>query len=337
VDKFIRRRRSPVAPPSPADTRFDDLIGLLFPGGLDEPTTDRLRAVAGSPPFDAATVRRLLGAVDQQVAPTRFAVRFGPDDLDEVDVEGLVLLVDRADASVSVQIVADGAYEPHVAAALDRLVPEGGTVVDVGANVGYHTLRAAVRVGSAGRVLAVEANPENARLLAATIARNRLANVDLLPLALADRRGHLHFGSHVGSNGGVLPDDPTALVSGRGTVVPCIRLDELGLERCDVMKIDVEGAEALVVAGATTTIERCRPAIVMELSCEMTRRVSGVEPLEHLERLERLGYVVHLIDRATGGLVPVGSAAALLADWGHPLRIEDLALLPGGSGGVPPR
>jgi len=105
-------------------------------------------------------------------------------------------------------------------------------------------------------------------------------------------------------------------------------LDDLGIDQLDVIKIDVEGAEPIVVEGALATIERCRPAIVMELSCEMTRRVGGVEPIEHLSRLTGLGYHLHLIDRGGGPPVPFPSAEALLATWHDPLRLDDLLLLP---------
>ena len=61
-------------------------------------------------------------------------------------------------------------------------------------------------------------------------------------MALAARRGYVNFGTHVGSNGGILPDDAPTTGSGRGTIVPTIALDDLDLDRVAVVKIDVEGA-----------------------------------------------------------------------------------------------
>jgi FkbM family methyltransferase len=312
---------------------LDDLLRLLFPDGLDEHQRERVLAAIGhDDPFAPPTVRRVVGALDQQSAASPVVVRLGPDDVEhfEIDVDGrtLVLVLDRADASVSVQIRDDGVYEPYVSAVLDRLLGPGDVFVDVGANVGYHTARAAVRVGPTGRVLAVEANPENARLLALTVAANDLDQVEVLPLALGDRLGHVNFGSHIGSNGGFAPDDVAVLASGRATVVPVVPLDSLGLERLDVMKIDVEGAESVVVAGGVDTIRRCRPVIVTEFSCEMTRRVGGIEPREHLDRLVELGYTLHVIDRTGGPPVAFESSGHLLADWGSDIRLEDLLLLP---------
>lgn len=330
---MLRRWREP-----PADGPVDRLVGLLFPGGLDEAQRARVDAAIGADdPFDPVTVRRVLGALDQQTAPSPVVVRFGPDDLERVEVhvdqhgDGRgrgVLVIDRADASVSVQIRADGHYEPYLMAVLDDLLRPGDVFVDVGANVGFHTVRGALSVGAEGRVVAVETNPENARLLALSIAENRFEHVDLWPFALGAGLGHAHFGVHIGSNGGFAPDDAAAVASGRGTVVPVVPLDALGLGRLDVLKIDVEGAESMVVEGALATIERCRPAIVMELSCEMTRRVGGIEPEDHLGRLTDRGYRLHVIDRTGGPPVEFESPAALLATWDDPARLDDLLLLP---------
>ena len=68
------------------------------------------------------------------------------------------------------------------------------------------------------------------------------------------------------------------LIDGRGTPVYATTLDEVAPKRIDVLKIDVEGAEFRVVEGGRTTIERDKPLIVMEFSCEMSQRVSGVDP-----------------------------------------------------------
>lgn len=307
----------------------DQLVRLLFPQGLDDHQRATVNAVIGhDDPFAPVTVRRVLGALDQQRAPSPVVVRFGPADVERLTIDDLVLVLDRADASVSIQIRDAGVYEPYVSAVLDRLLEPGDVFVDVGANVGYHTMRAAARVGADGRVLAVEANPENARLLLLSAAANGFSQVEVLPVAFGRHLGHVNFVSHVGSNGGFAPDGPEALESGRATVVPTMPLDALGLDRVDVMKIDVEGAESIVIEGGLETIRRCRPAIVVEFSCEMTERVGGITPLEHLERIVDLGYALHLVDRGGGPPIPFASPADLLADWGDHLRLEDLLLLP---------
>ncbi len=226
---FERWRRN-AAPERPVDP-WAEILALLFPNGLDDVQHHLVRYAIGDSPPTLAAARVALGALDQQTSASPVMIRWGPDDLDVVDVEGVKIALDRADASVSVQI-AEGSYEPHVAATLDRLLGAGDVFVDVGANVGYHSFRASPRVGADGRVIAVEANPENARLIAWSIAINSLTNVELVPLALASCRGYVNFGTHVGSNGGFLPDDDDTTGSGRGTIVPTIAIDDLGSTTC---------------------------------------------------------------------------------------------------------
>lgn len=321
---FGSRRRT-VA--EPTRDPWEDLLALLFPAGLDDVQHHLVRYAIGDRPPTLAAVRLALGSLDQQTSPSPVTIRWGLDDLEFVDVAGVRMALDTADASVSVQI-AEGAYEPHVAATLDRLLGPGDVFVDVGANVGYHTFRAAARVGADGRVVAVEANPENARLIAHTIAVNSLTNVELVPLALAGGRGYVNFGTHVGSNGGFLPDGANTTGSGRSTIVPTMALDDLGLDRVSVVKIDVEGAEAIVLDGARATIERHRPTLVMEFSQEMTERVSARSSEAHLQRLVDAGYSIAIIDRTTLVPQPAGSVRELLDGWGDVLRIEDLLLEP---------
>ncbi len=319
---MFRRRPQP----APHDD-WAVVLALLFPGGLDLDQNHRVRYAIGDAPPSLAAARVALGLLDQQTAESPVTIRWSVDDLDTVDVDGIAMALDRADASVSIQI-AEGGYEPHVASTLDRLLGEGDVFVDVGANVGYHTFRASARVGASGRVVAVEANPENARLIAHTIESNSIENVELVPVALAAGRGYVSFGTHVGSNGGFLPDGASTTGSGRGTIVPTLALDDLGLDRVSVVKIDVEGAEGIVIDGATATIEQHRPTFVMEFSQEMTTRVSARSPQEHLGRFVEWGYSIAIIDRTSGEPLPAVSVEQLLADWGDVFRIEDLLLTP---------
>ncbi len=108
----------------------------------------------------------------------------------------------------------DRTYEPHVSAIIARLCKPGMTALDIGANIGYHTMLLAHHVGRGGRVLAFEANSENARLILATVRTNGATNVEVLPVALDTARGWACFTSHVGSNGGLLRETPFELIGG---------------------------------------------------------------------------------------------------------------------------
>lgn len=333
----MQRRRSRFRRPA-ATIDFDALVALLFPDGVDAPARTRLTAIweasgaAQGAAVDASLVRRLLGALDRQVAPSPFGVRFGSDDLVEVEVatvgEPVRVLLDEADASVSVQIRDEGFYEPYLTAVLDSLLQPGDVFIDIGANIGYHSLRAARSVGATGRVVAVEANTENARVIALAAVANGFDNLEVLPLALGDRRGFVPFGSHIGSNGGFVGAAEIAPRLASASIVPVVRLDDLGLERVDVIKIDVEGAESLVLAGADTVLRELRPVVIAEFQWEMTVRVGGVQPIEYLEHICSLGYDLYRIDRTAFRPVRCGSPREFLQDWGDPGRLEDVMFAP---------
>ena len=162
-----------------------------------------------------------------------------------------------------------GAYEREVREIMRAVVPRGGTVIDVGANVGWHSLLMARLVGADGRVLAVEANASIRRRLALNIALNRLANVDLVPCALSSREQMLKFTVRTAeqpdsASGHVLADD----AGGEAAAIEARPLDAIVREkacaRVDFLKIDVEGFEWPVLQGAEETVSRFRPHIVFE-------------------------------------------------------------------------
>ena len=134
----------------------------------------------------------------------------------------------------------------------------------------------------------------------------------------------------VGSNGGLVSGDVPSLTSGWSEIVPTFALDDLVEGPVDFLKIDVEGAEGRVVAGAQRILKTSRPVVATELSLEMLPRVSGISGEEYLAGFEALGYRICLLNRGTGLPDPPTTAAQLLKDWADPLQIEDLLLLPPG-------
>ncbi len=329
VERTIHRWSAPRTPAAiaPVTSAPNAIVDVLFPSGL----ADDHSAIAEdllADGVDHHRIRLLLGSVDQQRSPSPFYVRADPDDLVEHDVGPYRLLLDRADASVSRPILDHGVWEPHVDATLRRLLRPGDTFVDIGANVGYDTLLGADLVGPSGTVVAIEANSANAALIAATIARNHLDHAQLVPLALSDRVGFAWFRHAIGSNGGFVDAASSQAFPLGATVVPTVTLDALDLGRIHTIKIDIEGAEPLALAGAIRTIEEHRPNIVVEFSVEMTERINGVTAREHLTWIVERGYQLAVIDRTTAERLVVDSVDDLLAGWGDRLRIEDLLATP---------
>lgn len=151
--------------------------------------------------------------------------------------------------------------------ALGRLLRPGQTLVDVGANIGTWALQAATLVGAEGRVFALEPNPATVHKLAANVALNGFEPwVSVLPIAAGAANGTVslvcareHNNSHVGASG----EGPSVVVSVR-TLDDCLR--DAG--HVHGLKIDVEGQEHAVLAGANQLICRCHPWIVVEFNLD---------------------------------------------------------------------
>jgi FkbM family methyltransferase len=306
------------------------ILDLLYPDVADRKALVEAAedVLGGGASITLSNLRRLLGGLDRQRFPSPVQIRMTAQEISKMELPGGTIYLDHADSSVSAAVMR-GTYEPHVSAIIETFCAPGMTVLDVGANVGFHALAMARLVGSSGRVLAFEPNSENCRLILATLRANAITNVELLPVALGDGRGWSYFTGHVGSNGGIIRPSDGHYVEGAGSVVPLWPLDELGLETVDLIKLDVEGAEGLVLRGGERTLCRSRPVIVTELSCEMLVRVSAMDPLHYLSWWGDLGYRIHVIERSTpGGLSPAVSPQQLLDSWEGPFAIQDLLLDP---------
>src|SRR5580658_1349068 len=244
-----------------------EAVRLVYPA----PIAAAVIAALGEdrPLADLAELRRLMAPFDRQTFPSAVQLHFGSEDVVECEVDGIHLVLDSADTSVSRTLIDTSVYEPHVTAVFRRYLQPGMTMVDVGANVGYFSALASHLVGPAGRVIALEPNSENCRLILLTMLANGAQNIELLPVAASATRGWSHFSAHVGSNGGIIRSTAEDLRDGRGTVVASFPLDELIDGPVHLLKLDVEGAEGLVLAGAQQLLATHRPIVVSELSIEM--------------------------------------------------------------------
>jgi FkbM family methyltransferase len=323
---------APATPPSdgtrPDSLALDAALSMLYPSRDPAELHAGAHVLVGDTVEDLHDLRQILTTFDRQFFPSPVQIRFGPDDIviHRLD-DGVILCLDREDGAVSRPLLA-GDYEAHLYPIFTRFCRPGMTVVDVGANVGRYTMLASALVGQAGRVVAIEPSSENCRLILLSVDANHAHNVELLPLALDRTRGWSNLSGHSGSNGGLVSGDPSSLRSGCNEIVATFPLDDLVEGPVDFLKIDVEGAEGRVVAGAQHILETSRPVVATELSLEMLPRVSGISGEEYLESFEALGYRISLLNRTTGRPDPPVSTAQLLDEWSDPLQIEDLLLLP---------
>lgn len=221
-----------------------------------------------------------------------------------------------------------GVYEPVEAYIFSKMVKPGYVVIDAGANVGQYTMLASTAVGRTGHVHAFEPIPGNLTRLNRNIAANQLTNVSVHPIALWNESTELDFGQAaepVGENHG-------SYGFGRHSAsshlrVPAGRLDDYvrasGVERCDVIKMDIEGSEAAALEGASETLSRFSPLILLELNRDAAFAAgSSVERV--FELLSSRGYTLWRI--SIDGLVPLTNVRAIAQDnvvaSGGPLPAE---------------
>ncbi len=162
------------------------------------------------------------------------------------------------------------------------LTRPGDHVLDLGANIGFHTLALARTVGPEGRVTAIEPQRYCFQLLCANVTLNQLPQVHCLRAAVGDEPGTCAVPLHdptVRHNAGATAISPDA--GPQTDSVPLITVDSLDLPRCDLIKVDTEGFEDRVIAGALATLARCGPVLYVEVHDreKLQRLVGQLKPL----------------------------------------------------------
>lgn len=183
---------------------------------------------------------------------------------------------------------------------IDRLkdfVPGGCLVIDVGANVGFFSLRFARWVGERGEVIAIEPEVRNYDSLISALGRaNVLNRVHALKAVAAAAPGTMFLEINP-----LHPADHKLSRDGRGLPVSAVTLDELVQDkrhlRPALVKIDVQGAEMLVLEGASGILKTAGPALFIELHEEGLNKF-GTSVSAILDHLSQVGYETYWLMRA---------------------------------------
>lgn len=172
-----------------------------------------------------------------------------------------------------------------------HFVPDGGIVVDGGANIGDHTIEYAQMVGVAGTVFAFEPNPAAMECLRYNM-RN-YPQVRLMQAGLSDQytTGFLSPSPNVGAS--------HIELTGTENPVSLVCIDSLFLQKLHLLKLDIEGFETYALRGAAETINRCRPVMLLEVNTGALER-AGSSEFELLQLIESFGYRYSSIDGLTG-------------------------------------
>ena len=182
--------------------------------------------------------------------------------------------------------------EPEQTSAFVKTLKRKDVFFDIGANVGYYTILGSRLVGNEGKVFAFEPAARNLSYLFRHTDLNNATNVTIIPAACSDKLSLGVFASGENFAEGHLTEGRSkAGALGHGTPIPTIRVDDVA-ERLaispNVMKIDVEGAEYLVLSGAEKILRGAKPAIFLSTHSDALR-------LQCMEYLTSLGYAFEVL------------------------------------------
>ncbi|MEZ6079950.1 MAG: FkbM family methyltransferase [Pirellulaceae bacterium] len=199
-------------------------------------------------------------------------------------------------------------FYPEYRVVLQMLEPEM-VFFDVGANAGSFSFAASKRVGPQGRVLAFEPGPTCYELLCENVRLNNALNVQVFNQALSNEPGEARLYKHDGKEnsfglGESAEEEEVPSIPVRLTTLAII-CEQEKIARLDMLKLDVEGAQQLVLEGGFELIKKHKPSLMITNNIAACRRLK-LEPSAVFDMLRRIGYqfckvtkhgVVQAIDR----------------------------------------
>jgi FkbM family methyltransferase len=212
--------------------------------------------------------------------------------------EALDIVVPPAGDLIGDHVQRSGGYFPPTFDVALAMLEPGAVVLDLGAHLGTFSLAVAAR---GHRVLAVEASPRNAAFLRASARANGFDDLVVVEVAVSDAPGTVRF-RHAGAWGQITEGWSPDVVSVPADTVARV-LDRYGVERVDLVKLDVEGSEIAAVRGMQSLLRRPdAPPVVYEGNAH-TLRMFGATPESVIAELSSFGYTNYLI--GDGHLMPV--------------------------------
>lgn len=206
------------------------------------------------------------------------------------------------------EVISQGTYDSVMQACLERLVRPGMVCMDVGANIGEVALHLARKVQPGGEVHAFEPAPPVLERLKENVDRNAMQEtVRVWPVALCDSTGRARFSfaepATCNQGMGSLVNRSNRVV-GPETEVETWSLDDFvkahGIGRVDFMKVDIQGAEWLLLQGGRKFFSEVGPDLLIEVS-DPDLRCGGHGGRELCQSLESLGYSLHELHRTGVG------------------------------------
>ena len=208
-----------------------------------------------------------------------------------------------------------GTYEEVEAKIMEEKIKTGNIVVDIGANIGLHTLNMARIVGNTGQVFAFEPDPSNFKILGKNVKVNNYKNIILEQKAVGDKheRTTLYQSDHPGMHR-IFPQTKQA----KGQVkVELISLDKYFIDsnladRINFIKIDVEGLEFSVLQGMKNILKNNKKIKILFEFMPKNIMEAGFTPIELLNYLISHNFKLYCIDESTKKLLYVSNNEEIL-------------------------
>ncbi len=311
IKLWLKARRSPdIATPKDLLYCYRLILGR-------EPDSDGWQTYMESIRHGAMTRARLVRAFLESV---EFGVSSASGNTAEdspvaVNLPEFLIYVRNTESAIGHEIYNTHSYESEVTAAVKQTLGPGMTFIDIGCNIGYFSLMAARVVGESGIVFSYDPSETNCALLRRSATENGFQNIDVRSKPLADKVSQYTYFERGGN--GVLHelsgDTPTAC----GPVVTTAVLDKdlADVASIDVIKLDVEGAEHLVMLGAKALLEKHRPVILSEFSPKGLEQVSQISPREYLDYMIGLGYHVSILSPDQSPIALGADSSAVMDYW----------------------
>jgi FkbM family methyltransferase len=245
-----------------------------------------------------------------------FGKKLNERDKSIIAADGANYLVPSLNEPVGFHLLIDGIYEKSNIDYILEILPEGGTFLDIGANIGVFTITAAKYLKKSGCVISIEASPKIFDYLKKNVEINNLSNVKIFEYAITDIDNSFvpfyeppidHFG--MGSMAPQFYVDPIQVKTKQIDTL----LKEIDITHVDVIKIDVEGYEAMVFRGAKQLLSQQKsPTIVFEFCDWAEERVPDLEIGDAQRSLIEYGYHIWRLN----DLIQGKSALTQIVEYG---------------------
>ncbi|MDG7011449.1 MAG: FkbM family methyltransferase [Nitrososphaerota archaeon] len=232
--------------------------------------------------------------------------------------QGRRMLLDLGDKTITRTLIQEGVWEPYETELVKKLAAGARVAVDVGAQVGYYSLMLG---GTAGKVYAFEPEERNFDLLCRNVETNGLGNVVCTRKAVSDHAGKAELyidgqnhGNHNLWSGGAESQEVETVTLDKALA------DEA--DRVDLVKMDIQGAEGLALAGTKRVLSESKRLRLLTEYWPHALTMLGTDPHRFLASLRDSGFSVYQINEITKGL-----DETIVLDEADPLACANLLCL----------